>query len=683
MAALRRAAIPIALVATAITLTIATIGQVPAALHETPFWVMTALALAAAAVTYLPPGRPIRGMVVSPSLCFTFAILLCWDLGPAIAIQALTVAIIAIRARQSLPEAVLSGARYLVALGAAYLVLLIGEPDPFHSSSLTDLANDTAAVSIASLVFTAAYGWSVLAGGPRSPSTGGVRERLAGLKDPAVHLTALTMLSPVLAVTGHVSLGFVPLVIVPLYAVQRMARLSQDRQRAAHTDALTGLGNRASLQTAFARIRADRPRHRRGPSLLLMDLDGFKYVNDALGHDTGDQMLTAVAQRLTAALPEGALAARLGGDEFGVLLRESDAGRARRTAEAISAAVNGPVQLGGLEVEVAAAVGVAVSPQHGDDFASLMRHADIAMYDAKRDHGGVALYLPGTDRHAQRLEVLDQVRHAISTDDRTAFALHYQPQADLSTGEIVGVEALLRWTGPDGRPVPPDVLISMIEHSPVMHQLTDRVIDDAFAQTARWRAAGLELRTSVNVSIRDLFRDDLVANLRRSAAAHRLPAGSVQLEITESALMADPTRAMRTIMALREIGVGLALDDFGTGFSSLQHLRRIPLDEIKIDKSFVSGMTTNRHDDAIVTSVIALARTLGLRTVAEGIEDVQTRERLRAAGCGLMQGWLLSPAVPAGDIPRLVTAAATTRRPPKPPHPAAPIHRGIPATCPS
>ncbi|WP_212823735.1 bifunctional diguanylate cyclase/phosphodiesterase [Catellatospora sp. TT07R-123] len=655
------------LTATAVILAAITFDQIQPALHKVPFWVMTVLALAAAAVTYLPTTRPVRGMVVSPSLCFTFAILLCWDLGPAIAVQTLTVAIIAVRARQSLPEAVLSAARFTCALGAAYVVLLIGEPDPFHSGSLTDLANDTAAVTIASLVFTAVYGWTVLATAPQAGGLGGIRERLAGLRDPVVHLTALTMLSPVLAVTGHVSLGFVPLVIIPLYAVQRMARLSQDRQRAAHTDALTGLGNRASLQAAFASTRAERPRHRRGPSLLLMDLDGFKYVNDALGHDTGDQMLTAVARRLTDALPDGALAARLGGDEFGVLLREADTATAQQTAEQISAAVNGPVQLGGLEVEVAAAVGVAVSPQHGCDFAALMRHADIAMYDAKRDHAGVALYQPGTDRHAQRLEVLDQVRHAVTTKDRQAVALHYQPQADLATGRIVGVEALLRWTGPDGRPVPPDALIAMIEHSPVMHQLTDRVLDDAFAQTARWRADGMDLRTSVNVSIRDLFRDDLVASLRRSLAAHRLPAGAVQLEITESALMSDPTRAMRTVTALRDVGVGLALDDFGTGFSSLQHLRRIPLDEIKIDRSFVAGMAGNRHDDAIVTSVIALARKLGLRTVAEGIEDEQTRRQLRTAGCGLMQGWLLSRAVPAAEIPALV-AATTATRPADPPH---------------
>ncbi|MEV4413613.1 bifunctional diguanylate cyclase/phosphodiesterase [Catellatospora sp. NPDC049609] len=640
-----------------------TAGQVPLAAQKTPFWVMSALALAAAAVTYVPVGRPLRGVVVSPSLVFTFAILLCWDLGPAIAVQALAVAVIAVRARQHPLHAVLSGARYAVAFGAAYLVLLIGQPDPFHGGSPADLVGDTAAVAAASVVFAIAYGWAVLLTAPQALPTGGsLRHRLATLQDPAVHVIALTMLSPVLAVTGHVSLGFVPLVIMPLYAVQRMARLSQERRRAAHTDDLTGLGNRAGLQAAYARRQGRPPAQRRGPALLLMDLDGFKYVNDALGHDTGDRLLTAFAARLRAALPEGAYAARLGGDEFGVLLDERDCGCAWQAAQRISAAVDGLVSLNGLEVEVAAAVGVAVSPQHGDDFATLLRHADIAMYDAKRDNAGVAMYQPGTDRHTQRLEVLDQVRQAIATDDRDAITLHYQPQADLLTGRIVGVEALLRWNGPDG-PLSPATLISMIEHTPVMHQLTDRIVDDAVAQAGRWRAAGLELRTSINVSIRDLLRDDLVERLRRRLTEHGVPPHLLQLEITESALMADPGRALRAVTALRELGVGLALDDFGTGFSSLQHLRQIPLDEIKIDRSFVAGMTANRHDSAIVSSVIALARTLGLRTVAEGIEDAPTRHRLRAAGCSLMQGYLLAPALPADRIPELVADAAAARIP--------------------
>ncbi|WP_203747184.1 putative bifunctional diguanylate cyclase/phosphodiesterase [Catellatospora bangladeshensis] len=660
----RVAAVPTALSMIALTLFVLTMGQMPLAAQKTPFWVMSALALAAAAVTYVPVGRPLRGVVVSPSLVFTFAILLCWDLGPAIAVQALAVTVIAVRARQRIRHAVLSGARYAVAFGAAYLVLLIGEPDPFQGGSLADLASDTIAVALAALAFTVVYGLAVLLTAPDAlPSSGSLRYRLAALRDPAAHVTALTMLSPVLAVTGHVSLGFVPLVIMPLYAVQRMARLSQERRRAAHADDLTGLGNRTGLQAAYARRQAVPAARRRGPALLVMDLDGFKYVNDALGHDTGDRLLTAFAERLRAALPEGAYAARLGGDEFAVLLDERDSGCALRAAEHISAAVNGPVSLSGLEVEVAAAVGVAVSPQHGDDFVTLLRHADIAMYDAKRDNTGVALYQPGTDRHAQRLELLDQVRHALVTDDREAITLHYQPQADLITGRVVGVEALLRYRGPDGEPVSPATLIPMVEHTPVMHQLTDRIVDDAVAQAGRWQAAGLNLRTSVNVSIRDLLRDDLVERLRSRLAEHRVPPHLLQLEITESALMADPTRALPTIKALRELGVGLALDDFGTGFSSLQHLREIPLDEIKIDRSFVSGMTTNRHDSAIVSSVVTLARTLGLRTVAEGIEDAPTRHRLRAAGCSLMQGYLLAPALPAEAIPQLVADAAASRIP--------------------
>lgn len=656
----RSATVSTGLLALGTVLALGGLTQVPAAAHHGPFWVMSTLALAAAIVTYIPASSRTLGVVATPSVCFTFAILLCWDLGPAILVQSLAVAVIAVRTRQHRRGAALSASRYAAALGAAYLVLLAGQPDPFHAKSTADLLNDTIAVIGAVLAFVIVYGLAVIATMPSAHRPqGSLRERLTGMRDPAVHIGALVMMSPVLAVAGHVSTGFVPLVIIPLYAVERMARLSQERQQAALTDTLTGLSNRSGLQAAFTHLRAEPLRLGRGPTLLLLDLDGFKYVNDSLGHDTGDQLLTAVAARLRAGLPAGAHVARLGGDEFGVLIDEADPDRAREAAERVSAAINGPVPLSGLEVEVTAAVGVAVSPQHGDDFATLMRHADIAMYDAKRDNVCVSVYRPGTDQHPQRLEVLDQVRQAIVAEDRQTIAVHFQPQADLATGRIVGVEALLRWTDTDGRTVSPASVISVIEHTPVMHQLTDRVLDDAVSQAGRWRAAGLDLRTSVNVSIRDLLRDDLVERLRRLLAEHRVPADRMQLEITESALMADPGRAMRTIDALRALGVGLALDDFGTGFSSLQHLRRIPLDEIKIDRSFVAGMTSDQHDSAIVSSVIALGRTLGLRTVAEGIEDAQTRRALRAAGCSLMQGYLLAPAMPAQHIPSLVAQAAS------------------------
>jgi diguanylate cyclase len=679
---------------TGAALTVLSLAQLPLAVTKAPFWVMAALAVAASAVTFIPTSRRTLGLVVCPSLCFTFVILLCWGLGPAIVVQTVAVAVIAFRlgppARRRWRDAALSAARYAAAFGAAYVVLLIGKPDPLHATATMDLVRDTAAVVGATLVFLVAYGLVVSATVAKGPpaatdvppagrsalglpdgdadagARGGwwprLRGRLTPLRDPALHTVALMMMSPVLAVAGHVSLGFVPLVIMPLYAVERMARLSDERRRAAFTDSLTGLANRAGLQTRFQRLSAEAGPAGSGLALLLLDLDGFKYVNDALGHETGDQLLIAVADRLRAGLPPDAVACRLGGDEFAVLLpAHRDPERAGRAAERISAAVDGPVQLGGLEVEVTAAVGVAVAPGHGTDFTTLMRHADVAMYDAKRDNRSVAVYRPGADRRPHRLAVLNRVRQAILTDDRRRIRVHYQPQADLATGQIVGVEALLRWTDPDGLAGSPAELLSIIEHTPVMHLLTDWVIDDAVSQAGRWRAAGLELRTSINISIRDLFRDDLVERLGRRLAEHRVPARLIQLEITESALMADPGRAMRTVLALRELGVGLALDDFGTGYSSLQHLRMIPLDEIKIDRSFVAGMATNQHDNAIVSSVIALARTLGLRTVAEGIEDERTRRLLRGAGCSLLQGYLLARAMPPEEIASLVRAVARER----------------------
>jgi diguanylate cyclase len=680
------------LLAAGAVLTVLSLSQLSGAAGKAPFWVMTGLAVSASAVTFIPTSARTLGLVVCPSLCFTFAILLCWGLGPAIVVQTAAVAVIMARlgppARRRWRDGALSAARYAVAFGAAYVALLIGKPDPLHATLTMDLVRDTVSVLGATVVFLAVYGLAVLATVPReapppaalSPGRAGdnapgrrpdLRWQAVRLRDPAVHTAALMMMSPVLAVAGHVSLGFVPLVVMPLYAVERMARLSEERRRAAFTDSLTGLANRAGLQERFQRriaeLNADGP----GLALLLLDLDGFKYVNDALGHETGDELLVAVADRLRAGLPPDAVASRLGGDEFAVLLpAHRDPQRAGRAAELVSAAVDGPVQLGGLEVEVTAAVGVAVAPLHGLDFATLMRHADVAMYDAKRDSRSVAVYRPGADRRPRRLAVLNRVRQAILTDDRQRLQVRYQPQADLSSGRIVGVEALLRWTDPDGDSVAPTELLSIIEHTPVMHQLTDWVMNDAVTQAGRWRSAGLELRTSINISIRDLFRDDLVERLGRLLARHRVPARLIQLEITESALMADPSRAMRTVLALRELGVGLALDDFGTGYSSLQHLRMIPLDEIKIDRSFVAGMATNQHDSAIVSSVIALARALGLRTVAEGIEDGRTRRLLQAAGCSLMQGYLLARAMPPAEIPSFVHSVARERVGGAPPRPA-------------
>jgi EAL domain-containing protein (putative c-di-GMP-specific phosphodiesterase class I) len=308
------------------------------------------------------------------------------------------------------------------------------------------------------------------------------------------------------------------------------------------------------------------------------------------------------------------------------------------------------VQLDRLQIDVTASLGIA-SYSDGEDFAALLRHADVAMYEAKQRGGAVATYLARADQNSpERLRLLTDFRDALTARRPEQIAMHYQPQVSLATGEMRGVEALLRWHHPVHGPVPTRDLLSVAEHSSVMQQLTMRVIDDVTAQLASWLEDGLAIRASLNVSVRDLYSDDLATHLARRLAERDVPAERLQVEITESALLADPSRVQATVNRIAALGVGVSLDDFGTGYSSLQHLRRLPISEIKIDRSFVSGMADNRDDAAIVRSIVEMARTLGIRTVAEGVENEYTRRLLAEAGCTLIQGWIAAHPMPGPEV---------------------------------
>jgi diguanylate cyclase (GGDEF)-like protein len=384
--------------------------------------------------------------------------------------------------------------------------------------------------------------------------------------------------------------------------------------------------------------------------MLIADLDEFKAVNDALGHEVGDQLLIAVAGRLADLPLSGGTVARLGGDEFAVMTLARGPAEARDLADTVVEALSEPVSLDGLRIDIAASIGTALHCDD-EDFAALMRHADIAMYDAKDTGGTVATYRPGTHQDSlQRLALLTDLRHALQDRDNTQITLHYQPQIRLSTGDVEGVEALLRWQHPVKGPIGTQQLVSMTEHSAVMHLLTAHVIDTVIAQAGIWCAQDVHLRVSINVSARDLYGDDIVERLAQRMAQHGVSPSQIQIEITEGALMADPNRATGTVNRIRALGVAVSLDDFGTGYSSLAHLRRMPISEIKIDRSFVAGMAGNRDDAAIVTSTVELARSLGIRTVAEGVENMDTRRLLADVGCTLMQGWLTGRPMPAVDI---------------------------------
>jgi diguanylate cyclase (GGDEF)-like protein len=621
--------------------------------HIPPLWIMTALGAIAGTQAFVATPATFRTpVIICPSICFTFAVLLCWGLGPAILAQTVAIAVVAWRLRRPFSEAAEALAQYTVSFAAAELILWWGNPDPLHHHAASQVASDAFTVLGAVAVWLLVYAGFAIALA-RLNGTGFAYLREGGnLANQVLFKTALVMLSPILAVAAHVNIGFVPLVFVPLYAVQRMAKLSSQRDRASRLDPLTGLANRTGLKLAFTALTGPTRDPDARVTLLLADLDEFKHVNDALGHEVGDQLLVAVAERLARIpVPDGSIA-RLGGDEFAVITKTRNPADALELARAVVSALDEPVSLDGLHVDVTASVGIAMHEAENEDFATLMRHADIAMYDAKQRGGGIAAYEPGSHQDSvERLALLTDFRRALEQRDGNQIAMHYQPQVCLKTGTVQGVEALLRWRHPTLGPISTQDLISLAERSSVMHLLTMRVIDEVVAQVASWAADGIEIRASINVSSRDLYGDDIVMYLANQLSRFDVDPSRIQIEITESALLRDPNRVAGTVTRICALGVSVALDDFGTGYSSLQHLRKLPISEIKIDKSFVAGMAHNHDDAAIVRSTVEMARSLGIRTVAEGVETEYTRALLEDAGCTLAQGWLTAHPMPAAELP--------------------------------
>ncbi|GAA5182206.1 cyclic Di-GMP phosphodiesterase RmdB [Rugosimonospora acidiphila] len=619
------------------------------------FWLMAALAVLLDVWPLRPPG-PRQTSPVFPSICFTFATLLIWGIGPAVLVQTVAVAASAARMRYTPWRAAFNAGQYAVAFGAAALVLRLAGATPLVSANRPGWPDALLALAAGATWFVVNYTLVTWAVWLRfDGSFGGLLRHTVGYE--ALSTGALLLLGPVLVGAIALTPALIPFVLVPLYAVNQMARLSTVQSRLATRDLLTGLANRDRLMTEVAdQVGVHEAAGQDGGAtvfaLLLLDLDRFKHVNDALGHGVGDRLLVQVARRLTGAVRPGDLVARLGGDEFAIVAPGlSGAGEARAMAERIAAVLADPVALDGLPLDVGGSIGVAVYPRHGDDFATLMRHADVAMYDAKNRGDAVAVYAPESDHNSpQRLGLLADLRRALETPDAEEIAFYYQPQVELRTGDVIGVEALLRWHHPQRGMVDPEELIRVAEHSAVMRLLTLRVVDDVVAQLARWEADGLSLRAAINVSVRDLHTGEIVDRLADRLRQHGIGPDQVQLEITEGALMADPRRVLSTLRRLDRLGVALSLDDFGTGYSSMQHLRRLPLSEVKIDRSFVLGMAEDSDDEAIVRSIIELSGALGLRVVAEGVEDERTYRLLARMGCAVAQGWYYARPMPADRL---------------------------------
>jgi diguanylate cyclase (GGDEF)-like protein len=417
-------------------------------------------------------------------------------------------------------------------------------------------------------------------------------------------------------------------------------------RREALTDDLTGLPNRRALFRELEVLTAAGERSVRRLALLELDLDGFKELNDSLGHHAGDDLLVAVSRRLEAVVP-GTLA-RVGGDEFAAIVGEDH--DARAVAEAICVALSAPLEIQGVGIAVTASVGIAHFPQDAHDSRELARRADVAMYDAKRLGTVVAGYSAEHDEHSvDRFSLAADLRNAF---DRDELWLAYQPQVDIATGRISGAEALIRWRHPVRGDVPPGILLPIAERTGLMPQLTLWVLDKAVAQAAQWRRTGLDIRVAVNVSAVVLVDAGLPDRIAETLARHLLTADNLVVEVTEDAVMRDPTRAIDILTRIKGSGVDIAVDDFGTGQSSLEQLKNVPADELKLDRSFVLGMVDDPQDAAIVGSVVGLGRALGLRVVAEGVETAEAFQRLADLGCDVAQGFGLARPMPAPQFER-------------------------------
>jgi diguanylate cyclase len=430
----------------------------------------------------------------------------------------------------------------------------------------------------------------------------------------------------------------------------RLLRRSHRRlhHQALH-DGLTGLPNRTLLRDRTGQTIRLADRELAPAALLLLDLDRFKEVNDTLGHHYGDQLLIQVGQRLQATLRKVDTVARLGGDEFAVLLpRIASAEGAVAVARKLQAALAEPFVLEGLSLQVEASIGLAVYPEHGSDPEELLQHADIAMYTAKQTHAGFVLFDPTQDQHSPRkLALLGELRRAIEAEQ---LLLHYQPKVDAHSVRVLGVEALVRWQHPTHGLIPPSEFIPLAEHTGLISPLTHYVLDAALRQVRQWQRAGHQLSVAVNVSARrllDLAFPDEVAGLLQK---WEVPAQLLVVEITESTIMADPEHAMQVLGRLNQLGVQVSIDDFGTGYSSMAYLKSLPVHELKVDRSFVAQMTSNSRDAVIVRSTVDLGRNLGLRVVAEGVEDQTTLQELDALGCDAVQGYHVSRPVPPDEL---------------------------------
>lgn len=606
----------------------------------------------AAVVGEVKPIRLLRAgaeeRTLSTSAPFVLALVAVAGPGIAILVQAIASGADDILNRRPLKKSLFNTSQYAVSVlsaGAVYSLLadvpLLGPPRPVETSDLIPLllagvtmfAVNWLLVAIVVSLATGNSVWLVLRG---------------DLRDFLVTNLVLLSVGGIAALEAADGVGALLLLAAPVVAAHLFASAAARHAHAATHDSLTGLGNRGQLQYELAQALVSAQYGKSaGPGLVLLDLDHFKDINDTLGHPVGDQILRKVADHLVAAAPEESSVHRLGGDEFAVVVR-GDADYVHQVAQELLASLYTPISIDSLELLVRVSAGVAVAPMHGSDGETLMKNADIALYHAKLERDRISLYSPEFDINTvERLQLLADLRTALDTRQ---LEVVYQPQVDLNTRKTEGVEALVRWNHPERGRVRPEEFIPLAENSGLIFPLTAFAVDTALEQLSQWRAGGHDIRVAVNLSARQLSDLALPTQVAAAGARHGVPLSCLVLEVTETGILSDPNRASVVIRSLRQLGVSIAIDDYGTGNASLSYLKRLEIDELKIDKSFVSNIGTDSNDLIIVQSTIALALALGLRVVAEGIEDEDTAQGLSDLGKVIGQGYHLGRPAPAAQI---------------------------------
>jgi len=579
--------------------------------------------------------------MITISTTFTLTLAIVGPVSLALVAQAVAVIIDDTLSRRSPLKIAFNASQYVLTVMAAHSAysLVAGEPvfGPYNNFDPVPLELFAALVAAAAFLVVNQILVSTVVAFDSGQRVNPIF--VADLRFQAMTAGVLAILAPVAALVVQTQPLMLPMLLAPIAAVYNSAKLAVAMGRQASHDALTGLANRELFRDRSVRALEDSQRSGQALAIMMIDLDHFKEINDTLGHQVGDELICEVANRLEEARPEGATVARLGGDEFAVLLPDiPDLSVAEDVATYLLSVLGKPFSVGGVRLVVQASLGIALAPDHGDDVHTLMRRSDIALYEAKRERARFCAYSnEDEDTHTpQRLTILTDLRSAVEDDQ---LFLVYQPKIDVASGEVRGVEALVRWNHPTRGIQYPDTFIPLAENTGLIAPITFFVVERALRQVRTWHEAGIDLSVAVNLSVRHLTDMSLPDRIAVALERWGVAPSKLVIEVTESSIMTDPKRASVVLQQLRRIGVEVSIDDYGTGHASLNYLKQFDIDELKIDRSFIMDLDTQSSDAIIVASTVELGHNLGLRIVAEGVEDGDTLAWLAGLGCDVAQGY--------------------------------------------